>query len=60
MTFQFRRSGPSQLAGAYRFHTFFYMVLIAGVSAGVVNLSSPASAASLSEVELSELEQRGE
>ena len=65
MTFQLRRSGPSQCARAYRFPMFCYMVLIAGISAGVVNLSSPASAASLSEVELSELElseleQRGE
>jgi mono/diheme cytochrome c family protein len=39
---------------------FFYVVFIAGLSSAVVNLSSPASAASLFEVELSELEQRGE
>lgn len=39
---------------------FFYTVLITGIFAGVVVLSSPASAASLSRVEVSELEQRGE
>ena len=62
MTFQLRRSGPSQSAYVNRFRLFFNMVLIAGISAGMVNLSSPTSAASLSEsaASLSELEQRGE
>ncbi len=64
MTFQFTRRGSSQCAPAYRFRQFFYVVLVAGISSGLMNLSSPASAASsseveLSEIELSELEQRG-
>ena len=49
--FQPRHSGKNQLTPACRIRMFFYIVLMVGLSAGVVNLSSPASAASLSEVE---------
>lgn len=59
MTFQFRRSGPNQPASAYRICMFFNIVLIAGLSAGVLYFSNPASAAE-SAASLSEEEQRGE
>jgi mono/diheme cytochrome c family protein len=60
MTFQFRRSGPFQSAYANRFRIVFNEALAVGVATVAVFLSSPASAASASEAELSELEQRGE
>lgn len=60
MTFQLTRSGQSKLTRTIRFPLFSHLVLIAGISAGMVSLSSPANAASSSELELTELEQRGE
>ena len=51
MTFQLRTGGPSRLAKAYRSGKLYSMVLTAGIAAVMVSLSSPAAAATLSEVE---------
>lgn len=67
MSFLFRRSRPNHQAGAYRFGLILSLVLVAGIVAVVVNLSTPTNVASVSErvesfseQELRELEQRGE
>ena len=60
MTFQLRRSGLNQPACTARIRPFFNKVLTASISAVVLTLSGLASAASSSELELTELEQKGE
>lgn len=51
MTFQLRRGGPIRLVSTYKSSRFYSMVLAAGIAAVMVNFSSPADAASLSEEE---------